>query len=67
MEVIMLDIKVMSDKELESITGGLTMGLILPNGKAVSPDNNQGINAFDKLYPLIVDGTIDTPLTPFVR
>ena len=67
MEFVMLNINLLSDKELESVTGEATMGLILPNGDSVSPDNNQGIHAFDKLYSLIISGTLDTPLTPFVR
>lgn len=57
----MLDIKLMSDKELESISGGI--GIIVPNGNFVSPEKNQAGHALPALYPLIVSGTLDTPLT----
>lgn len=61
MEIVMLDIKLMSDTELESISGGV--GIIVPNGNFVSPAGNQADHALPALLPLIMKGTLDTPLT----
>lgn len=57
----MLNIKIINDEELESISGGI--GIIVPNGNFVSPENNQASHALPALVPLIISGTLDTPLT----